>query len=735
MSHHHHRQEGGRIMSSIAEDGSESSPEDHHDHDARKRKRPTLSCLPCKKRKTKCDKKQPCSTCRTRNETVQCVYEDGSTPPPPQRFVSEEEFMDLKRRLEALESSSTVRGRGPSTTQQSASSTLNTPTSLVSQHPDGARAADVEKAFGDLEDLGYPIGTITNMNRCPLTSRSGGPLGTESDALWPSIVAIPGDGKFRSTRWARDMYELVQDIPGQQVTERLITHYFDRVHVSWRFLHEGVFRQELAQLWPILQTGAYLSIDPAWLAMLFSILCMSANDVAAAPESPNAASGLDKATLKDLTRRSYCSLEMALVCAGWLQRPQVRILLALLVAMPANGQGSCLASFDLLELDPSLTLWVDIAMRITKALRFHRLAASPIAPDPAFPPRESTYARQIASRAFHILFFLDTFIAGKQGLHQESYTFSEGTYNTPEPLNYTDDALLVETTPPRSWYEKTPEIWELHKIRIAKHWRRILAQLEEPGNFSYDVLLDIDRDLRKDHQELLALRLNFDLSPQENLLFGMVNSSYQQRLQRLHRPFLLPSYEEDKYRYSRTVTLSTARQILIGHRKLITDFGGDPIVANSLYLFAHHLSAVSILLAQAIKEPDVRAEIADQVRLSCDTFHLASLSEQRLFAKLGLKCQQICLAILDILDAPAGNFQCVEDVLRSVQITSSQAIADRCPRGHCPESNYDMFGGVNLLGPAVGAEMGNAAVNVQSHATDTGIPLWDFDWTDLILDA
>lgn len=41
----------------------------------RKRRRPALSCVQCRRRKVKCDRKMPCSQCTQYNNTV-CEYED-----------------------------------------------------------------------------------------------------------------------------------------------------------------------------------------------------------------------------------------------------------------------------------------------------------------------------------------------------------------------------------------------------------------------------------------------------------------------------------------------------------------------------------------------------------------------------------------------------------------------------------------------------------------------------------
>ena len=45
-----------------------------------------------------------------------------------------------------------------------------------------------------------------------------------------------------------------------------------KAHIVGHSIHENLFRQELAQLYPTIRAGNKLLIDPAWLVFLFGIL-------------------------------------------------------------------------------------------------------------------------------------------------------------------------------------------------------------------------------------------------------------------------------------------------------------------------------------------------------------------------------------------------------------------------------------------------------------------------------
>jgi hypothetical protein len=60
-------------------------PGDEGTHSARKRRRPALSCIECRRRKIKCDRNSPCNHCKQMKNTP-CVYKDLHTINPNRRL-------------------------------------------------------------------------------------------------------------------------------------------------------------------------------------------------------------------------------------------------------------------------------------------------------------------------------------------------------------------------------------------------------------------------------------------------------------------------------------------------------------------------------------------------------------------------------------------------------------------------------------------------------------------------
>lgn len=101
---------------------------------------------------------------------------------------------------------------------------------------------------------------------------------------------------------------------------------------------------------------------------------------------------------------------------------------------------------------------------MVKGLRLHVLGSEferDPPPDPAFPPGVTVYARQIASRAVHLLVTRDRLLGNVEldsGLGHDSYPFrfapgeyymwfelNQGVVRTPRPANVHDGELLSAT--------------------------------------------------------------------------------------------------------------------------------------------------------------------------------------------------------------------------------------------------------------------------------------------------
>lgn len=215
-----------------------------------------------KHRKTKCDKAQPCSTCVQRKEAEACHYDDGSTPPPTQTFVTQDEFQALKARIDEMtrsgafcpmhhqaESSVNSTSHAPPEYPRQSNGPLNgqlngqlngsEPPPLGPRYDkvSNTRAEQLEVAVSNLEDLVDPYeihGTpqiAAPVNAAPQDStyrrpiRIGG-IPHHRRTKWPDITACSVSVEQRSVKWMRDMGEIVNAIPTHHILTLAVDHYF-----------------------------------------------------------------------------------------------------------------------------------------------------------------------------------------------------------------------------------------------------------------------------------------------------------------------------------------------------------------------------------------------------------------------------------------------------------------------------------------------------------------------------
>jgi hypothetical protein len=85
----------------------QSSPQvEASSHGPKKRPRPVLSCIECRKKKLKCDRLLPCTQCTRGNRISQCLYQswdDSQTQPRVASEESESEIGSIRKKVRGVE--------------------------------------------------------------------------------------------------------------------------------------------------------------------------------------------------------------------------------------------------------------------------------------------------------------------------------------------------------------------------------------------------------------------------------------------------------------------------------------------------------------------------------------------------------------------------------------------------------------------------------------------------------
>ncbi|WWC61891.1 uncharacterized protein I303_104476 [Kwoniella dejecticola CBS 10117] len=656
------------------------SEEEDQPEERRKIKRPRakLTCLNCKRRKTKCDKTLPCSSCITRGEGGSCHYEEGYEPIQTHPSSSNQEFKAIQDRLERIEAALTTHTLhshlSPAATAQSKL------TNGRSENDTSVRAATEERAHGVL------VASRTKPNHGPspiyqnhyeqetIQSRTTAP------EIWPNIVLT--STYRRSARWHREMHSILETLPNQAQMDYILDFYFLELQIIGMHIMRSVFMSEMDRFVQLKSLNLQSSVDPAWLAQVVCILWVTCHFLAENDTRLNSSAaisiGLTKASTVDLAFRLYDALEMALNCAGWLFRPQIRVLQTLLVAIYLNMQG-CYHTGRLYGPPPdwSCCLWFDIAVGICKGLELHldpSIAEIVKMQDPALPPSRPVYSAQVIRRAFHDLLLFDTYtIINSSDITRTlfPYSFPDDSFLTPPPVNYSEESLTSEALP-CSRTDKTDFIWTLHQNLISQEWRKIVNVLEKLDDVPYSMVMERSQVLRDGFTDFLALKADDGLNQYETDAFALTYSSYQQRFLRLHRPFFIRGYQDHRYEHSRITVIAAARQIAKTHRRLLLDSSGHSIVKSAVFMFQHHITALPILLLNALYDRSSAHQMRQELSESSAAFLKSYQSNFPLHIHVSAKGVCIANEMIKVIDNPPASFDNIEEILQDVNTKAKE---------------------------------------------------------------
>ncbi|KAH8079878.1 hypothetical protein HD553DRAFT_124282 [Filobasidium floriforme] len=502
-----------------------------------------------------------------------------------------------------------------------------------------------------LSSSGFPTqvlnrNQVSSTNRVPSFQQNSQPTtpATQAAPLWPSIACPPESFKKGDIRWMRNMNEVLQAIPGNQVIIPLVNEFFLEARRSWHPLHEVLVREEFRQFLTHRSDPGF-AFDPAWLALFCSMLCTSAIDIQDNPASFSASPiELQRMDLSRLSKDLLLASDTALLCSDWMMRPQMRVLYTYLVRVSRSVDLEMMTG---VVPGAYQTTIVGTMAGICKLLNLDQLGSDPLKmpdDDPMLPPGSSTLKRQLACQAFNAVFFYDTFSEFRQGLNRNSlsYAFVAGSYTTEASQNFKETMNTTSIVPPRPLTEYTENTWEVHKHRLAMHWRRTSENLAVGfGSKTYETLLARDAELREEHRELLDIEF-VGINPNDTS-FGVMDSGYHQRFLNLHRPFLIRSYREPRYIYSQRSCVESSFRITSLHRETFSRPG-----LKAWYLYRHHLSAITVLFIHALHTPYEVPRVKSELRMSLELFEKSKVCKLPSIIRAAGRGDSIILAMLQV---------------------------------------------------------------------------------------
>ncbi|KAI6784424.1 putative transcriptional regulatory protein-like protein [Emericellopsis cladophorae] len=214
-----------------------------------KRNRQPVSCTACQKRKSRCDRRQPCAACEKRGDAPSCHFGPTASAAAANPGQNRTEVQDRLSKLEALV-------KQLAEEQTGARHGVHVQDGHVDVHT--SRAEDAARLeYRGPTSWASVVDNIHDIQSALEAEDSD--QGPESDVLDVTDILC---GSSRTT-----MDEILQVLPSRTDVDKLISAYLNAKFMSIPFIHPGQFRRQYDKFW-----ADPTSISMCWISILFSIM-------------------------------------------------------------------------------------------------------------------------------------------------------------------------------------------------------------------------------------------------------------------------------------------------------------------------------------------------------------------------------------------------------------------------------------------------------------------------------
>ncbi|KAI9677916.1 MAG: hypothetical protein M1829_002413 [Trizodia sp. TS-e1964] len=601
----------------------------------RKRNRLPLSCAPCRHRKLKCNRTQPCSNCVKRGDSYLCTYAAPSIRKKNQTsggFSSPDDMQNRIDRLEGLVLSLMTNGpaaAGPSAALSalSAGTEPETPGNLthtpldpsISDYPAGDPETDqVTSSFGFMRIDNKKSMYVGSAHWAEILSdvQEIKSYWTEHKKHFEEQAVIheksqqedrrnnPTPTYLFSISNPPPYSDIKSALPSKPAVDNLVARYFNSYDPSIHIIHGPTFQKDYAAFWTD-QTGDC----PVWLGLLFSIMCLAMHSYSQCDDEPAEYRGRVNELCNAYRTRTVHCLMLADIT-----KPVPRMLETLIMHLNAEYLRSS---------DNEVGVWVMIGIiaRLAMRMGYHR--------DPAPYPLITPFQGEMRRRVWTFIRQADLVFSFNVGLPS---VIRSGDCDTKLPRNIYDnefDESTSELPLPRPNDEPTPVSFMVNKARLAFVFGKIIEQSNSLREGSYEQIMKLDTELREAQAEIpphLRMRsIDESLTDPANIIMQRFSLDllYHKGHCVLHRKFLGLARTNPKYSHSRRSCVDSAMVLLSHHASLHTETKGR---LRSVHWFVPYLITHDFLLAAMIVSLDLycgtRGNQSSQISGDVDTWGL-----------------------------------------------------------------------------------------------------------------
>ncbi|WWC70556.1 uncharacterized protein I206_104507 [Kwoniella pini CBS 10737] len=641
------------------------------------RHRPFLSCTECIRRKVKCDRNNPCSSCKNRQKSSECTF--PQTPPNSEKSYNRQSFQSNSRDITRSPSNSPIITKNTKRKHDQ----LNEGSSIRLDNLDNSNVDGIiveregswiswsGREFTNRNDNNYTESAVKDMEDY-LTAGA-------MSAKW-NISTLNNEGNGRDISpisegvierltyqncifTHKGLYENILNLLPKQkeALHCLVARYFSNVAWHWHILHRQSFLEEYEAFGILFDRGQLNQVDPLWLANLFAVLTLAANSF---DEVDDITGMFFNATELAGLPDKYCrAAQSCLECGDWLGKARIRSIQAL----------SLIGTYLLFNAAPDcverIGMYCITSMRMCQELGIHTLSDDPIKmplPDPSFPQQPSMLKREIVLRLFYNALTLDLL----QHRHRPFMNLKDVTCGLPG--NYNDEHLRFDTEdvprPVPSLTETAIDILRYESARMQREWLDLVKGEKIPRN---EKLLDIDHRLMQVHNRYALGQI--DLHENRQRTWSKLISVYNLHVRRMrfHRPFIRPDDQSSTQVALRKAVEEAARGLMLAALELYRL--GAPLVRGSFFLL-HLQSAVVVLVQNAWHVSDLSINNSDDELvlnvLSIFQNYQSSLRFQvRRAARIGARTIKLLVEAINDRRSFAGSHESFVHALKRISNT------------------------------------------------------------------
>ncbi|USP77320.1 hypothetical protein yc1106_04594 [Curvularia clavata] len=592
-----------------------------------KGQRPRLTCTECYKRKIKCDKKVPCSTCIRRGYASFCSREDASTSQSVSHAahgtqrgttVSEDFVRAILERVEELESKLNERHDPPSG-------------EAPLLHPEDTPASPthyeaVDSSAKDNEVLSSPeaADTATVLEFLAWGRKKDAEYGSSPEHnSGPRRFSIrhddPATTSYSMSESSRDAQIDVLEalLPNKDHLLQLVEYHNSSLLWYHGSYSSTIFNQDMNQFFTEYDGNVRNeSLNLQWLSLLFAIITGS---MTCAPPSVHQSWGFSPAERTVLSQRWYEASVTCLNIAGYIEDHtvySVQAIATLTIAAHTLGKSN------------SQSVLLASAGRIAQSLGLHRLR---VEDENATFSRDQLRQREMGRRVFNQLCTQDWF----QIPFSESYSLNPRFYQHAKLLNCNDNDMIPQplSTPTQASYCN-------YRYDIAALMPQLLDDMADCNTLftKYEKVLHYDEKMRKLATACMPtfLSTNAPVCNEWPKYVAWARRSLaicaSHKIIMIHRKFLGLSFTNSAFTFTRRTCIAASKTIL--KEALSANDEQGPILWIEQ---AFSIAAGIILSLDALHRTGEEKEVREHTKLVADTIDYLQRFKDSKIASRGIQ--------------------------------------------------------------------------------------------------